>query len=363
MVEFSRCPKCATLYDLRTLDISKSNGMVECGQCHNKFKAISHEVKHGEISFHKPEANQPESKNSPQDLSTNSDEEISEQTITMEVVSTTSDEYNNFLDDLLEPEMVVNNVHSKKKTEIEPVDYDELNKQVSSDLFESYEAKRDPLFESRQDRQKKKFSTTPSEFSDEEIDIKSDVKRTEEVSILEEMYEDTKTIDKRSANGFSVFKFFSYLTILLIALALSALFALQLHNRGTYKWLTDSQYEKIIAVAPILSKLEKDQSDLSKLHLASVKMEPIENNPKAKRIVLQMENRSSVNQAFPSLQVEFTNSKGEIVARRSMTPSLYLGVESPTMLNANELRKINLDFAILPEFATGYEIEIVKQGE
>ena len=51
MVEFTRCPKCQTLYELDGIDLEVSSGWVQCGDCDRKFKAINHAVEPDEISF------------------------------------------------------------------------------------------------------------------------------------------------------------------------------------------------------------------------------------------------------------------------------------------------------------------------
>ena len=51
MVELTRCPKCATLYDLEGIDLSASGGWVQCGECDRKFKAESYEIDRSEISY------------------------------------------------------------------------------------------------------------------------------------------------------------------------------------------------------------------------------------------------------------------------------------------------------------------------
>ena len=51
MVELTRCPKCATLYDLEGINLSASGGWVQCGECDRKFKAESYQIDKNEVSF------------------------------------------------------------------------------------------------------------------------------------------------------------------------------------------------------------------------------------------------------------------------------------------------------------------------
>lgn len=375
MIEFSRCPKCATLYDLRTLNISQPNETVQCGECDHKFKVSAYEVKYNEISFHEPEKYKKSSKDKKSakdskqqkinlDTFESTETHSSEQTVTMEV-ETSEDDYAEFLDELLEPEMVVKSIQPKKKAA--SVKYDQLMESKQGDVFSDLDDQLHQDLESteiatKRPVSKKSLNGAASEFSDEEINFKPKVKDVESASILDQMLEEKSVLESKSSGDLSFVKLLSVCAASIIALALAALFAFQLHSRGTYEWLKSDYYDKLITSVPFLSKLEKEQYDLSKLHLASVQMVKIDGNAKAKRIVLQMVNRSRLNQAFPDIQVEFTNEQNKVVARRLILPSTYLAKGHLGVLEAKEAKKINLDFASLPELATGYEIKIVKQS-
>jgi len=139
-----------------------------------------------------------------------------------------------------------------------------------------------------------------------------------------------------------------------------AILAIQTHSRGIYEWIPSQQYEKLLSVFPQLSKLEKNQFDLSKLHLASVRMEPLNDGTEGHRISLQLINKSRFNQAYPDFQIEFTDAQGQVIARTLILPNTSLEQGTLEILESKEAKTLYFDFLDLPEGAAGYEINIVN---
>jgi hypothetical protein len=154
-------------------------------------------------------------------------------------------------------------------------------------------------------------------------------------------------------------KILGSLIALIVALSLLAVLAFQLHSRGTFTIFPDEQYSQLLNTIPYLKQFEKSQTNLSSLHLESTRMEK---NADGLSIVLQLVNRSPVNQAYPDFQLEFTNFKGEVIARRIILPNMYLEKGYLGLLEAREAKTVFLNLLSLPQGSVGYQIKVVQQA-
>jgi len=345
MTDFSRCPKCTALYDLRTIDLSPSGGWVQCGDCGHKFKAETYAVAESEISFHQSEddvALERKGVNQRDALEKHSqkESEFSEKSITMEVTSTSSSvdhpdsDFTEFIEELLEPEMFVEGVHVNARTESTE------EQKISSTT--------------------RRYTESISEFSEELVDIKPNDDEQPKSNFFDEVAE--ANLNGAGTNKFSFSKLLLNVVALVGVLFTAFLLAFQVHSRGSYKWIPDDKYEELLSIAPQLTRFEKNQFDLSQLHLASARMEVLEDDSKGRRIVLQLVNKSRFNQAFPDFQIEFTNAKGEAIARRFILPNMYLEQGHLGVLESKEAKTLFFDLAALPKDAAGYELKIVNQN-
>ena len=221
-------------------------------------------------------------------------------------------------------------------------------------------------------RLKNTYINLHSEFSEEEITIESSFS---EKSLLEEEIEKNKVTTTTetfnvSEDGFKTINIegsslllnaIPLLASFILLVGLIGLFVLQIHGRGTYQLIPQNSYEGLLSHFPILTKLEKTQTDLSAIHLASTKMQANSENETARVISLQLVNRSFTNQAYPDFQLEFTDAKGDIIARRVIYPSVYLDQGHYGFLESRQTKTVFLNLEFLPKGAVGYQIKVVQQ--
>jgi len=357
MIEFSRCPKCATLYDLRKVDLSPSNGWVQCGECERKFKAKTYEVHRNEISF----VEQPAEQSSPEK------EDIKPQETTIQPKEKTrkpeqaSEEY-------LDQQQIAMQ-EMQKESEFNELTITEGSLESRSiSLDASYDELLDPemlvedvAFEDDVDKSAKRsnYEKLFSEFSGELIDIQPK-EQSPEHNAYDELVSTAVTTSEIVEPPKTRSIFYS-VPLALIFGALLALLGFQVHSRGTYEWIPEQSYEIALDMLPQLSYLEKDQDDLSKLHLASTRMEALADYPQGRKIILQVINKSRLNQAYPDFQLDFLDAKGKTIVRRLILPNMYLQQGHLGVLEAKEAKTLYFDLQSLPEGAAGYELKIVKQ--
>ena len=262
-------------------------------------------------------------------------------------------------------------------SEVEVTDgagFDNILDNFSDDIFSPELIDEDDHEEKRsKNRVKNAYAKLHSEFSEEEISIQSSFS---EKSLLEEEIEKSKasTITETVSeidDGFKTIdidapsilsKAIPMLASFIFLLGLIGLFALQIHGRGTYRWIPQSSYEGLLSHFPVLAKFEKTQTDLSAIHLASTRMEVNSENATAHVISLQLVNRSFSNQAYPDFQLEFTDAKGDIIARRVIYPSIYLDQDHYGFLESRQAKTVFLNLEFLPDGAVGYQIKVIQQS-
>ena len=69
MIEYTRCPKCGTLFDVSDIDFSDSKGWVQCGDCTHQFRADQNAVNYSALLEQSILANMDEMSGSKKDFS------------------------------------------------------------------------------------------------------------------------------------------------------------------------------------------------------------------------------------------------------------------------------------------------------
>ena len=332
MVDFSRCPKCKVLYDLRKIDLSFSEGWVQCGQCSKKFIAFVHVVEYEEVQSHDleaplSEANAVEAENQRQpQQNADTEQELVDQEEYEEDDNFYSEEFSEMVGSLLTSEAVAESMS---------------------------------VLEGERSLKKKRSGYVESltEFSDDLIDIQP----TEPEGTIFSEFEESKSA-KNKAIKIKTVRIISFVFLLALFSCLIALLSVQLHSRGNYRWISSLKYERLISIFPYLTYFERKQLDLSKLHLASTWMEPIEGKSNERRIVLQLVNTSNINQIYPDLQLELKDNKGQVVARRLIYPNMYLQPGHLGILDSKAAVTIFIHLTAYPINATGgYKLDLVSK--
>jgi len=253
-------------------------------------------------------------------------------------------------------------------------DFDDILENFSDDIFSPELVNEDePEEKESKKRVKNAYVEMHSEFSEEEIIIEPSFSKK---SLLEEELEISKSSTFNepvsiSDDGFKtinletpsmMLRTISMLASFVLLIGLIGLFALQIHGRGTYQWIPQKSYEGLLSRFPLLTKLEKTQTNLSAIHLSSTKMEVNPENATARVISLQLVNRSFSNQAYPDFQLEFTDAQGHIIARRVIYPSIYLDRDHLGFLESRQAKTVFLNLESLPDGAVGYQIKVVQQS-
>ncbi len=412
MIEFTRCPKCTTLYELEGVNLSASSGWVQCGECDRKFKAASHAIEPDELSFTVSNYSMEKSmemagavsegdvENSMQiieevvEVSEASAPNISEAQDT-ETIAARKPEKSKApeVSETLRPKAPVSqNFERQQLSEqlqdrdsefmehtiilpdelSEDEDFEDIFNSFSDDIF-SPELIDEEELEDDGKRVKSTYADLHSEFSEEEIIVDSDFS---EKTILDEELESsttTATITETSSEEVEYKTYevdpsgsfpalLSMVASFIVMASLIAIFALQVHGRGTYQWIPQKNYDGLLSRAPFLSELEKTQTNLSAIHLASTRMEVSAEDSESRVITLQLINRSYSNQAYPDFQLEFTDAKGDTIARRIVLPSIYLEKGHLGLLESREAKIVLLNLKSLPIGAVGYQIKVVQQN-
>lgn len=411
MVKFTRCPKCSTLYELEGVDYVDSGGWVQCGDCNRKFKVDSHAVEPDELSFtvssyaaeesmkiegaaaeEHIEASMQVVDNAEKKPSSRSNQlinELIEEKLTGEEVADSflipeldDDSAQNIEKQQLKQQTQSSNSEFLEKTIILPEEitddehFEDIFNDFSDDIFNPEFIEEDES-EVASKKVKNTYAELHSEFSEEEIVIESEFSKK---TLLEEELETnsygtvTETISQNEGDvkattigiGSSparIISFFTGTCCLLLMFGLIALFVLQIHGRGTYEWIPQKNYDGLLSRFPILTKLEKTQTDLSAIHLASTRMEVNSTGDNFERVIsLELVNRSFVNQAYPDFQLEFTDAKGEIIARRIIFPSMYLDQGHFGFLESKQAKIVFFNLESLPEGTIGYQVKVVQQN-
>ena len=417
MIKFTRCPKCRTLYELEGVNIDESGGWVQCGECDRKFKAKHHAVEPDELSFTVSNfafedsmkiegAVEEEYIEASMQILDNVEKQgkLDDEALAQkdQLVNIDLDSEDGAIKPFLDEDSAFEKMINKRSQDIEQqqlsqqtqisdsefidntiilpediidgADFDNIIENFSDDVFSPELVDEDKRKDNKSKKRiKNTYAEMHSEFAEEEIIVESSFS---EKSLLEEELEKSQTNTftetvSVSDEGFKTINIgapsvllrgISMLASLVLLLSMVGLFALQIHGRGTYQWVPQKSYEALLSHFPLLTKLEKTQTDLSAIHLSSTRMEVNPENTTARVISLQLVNRSFSNQAYPDFQLEFTDAQGDIIARRVIYPSVYLDQDHFGFLESRQAKTVFLNLEFLPNGAVGYQIKVVQQS-
>lgn len=248
---------------------------------------------------------------------------------------------------------------------VDDEDFENIFKNFSEDIFKPELIDEEDSHETTR-RANNTYEQIHSEFSEEEIVIESEFSEKtileEELETNSQSYISEELSDNDSKNTINLASIIPVLASVVLTVGLIALFALQVHGRGLYEWIPQDRYEGLLSRVPVLTHFEKKQTDLSAIHLASTRMEVNQDNPVARIITLQLVNQSFTNQAYPDFQLEFTDAKGDTIARKIIVPSFYLEKGHIGFLESRQAKVVSLKINALPESAVGYQITVVQQS-
>ena len=384
MIEYTRCPKCGTLFDVSNIDFSDSKGWVQCGDCTHQFEADKHAVNYSELLEQSILANMDEMNNSNRDFS------IGQLGVDMSVteMSNVSISENIDLFEMPRNSSVKEPDSDYVETEFEPTtpnteddfNLDDINLALDGAIANN-DKKEEIIVESEAHEITEEFwvdvddaaalteesNALLTELSD--MNSEQTVSPDPTVSIAEAPITESKSFEMDKAyDDLDAVNVESALSKILVAslaipflLALLISFIFQLQKRDIVDWIPVT-YQKPLQTK-WLSFLDRDgenKIDLSKIHLSSTRMEPHPTIAGATTIVLQLINRASVNQLYPNFEISFTDSNGDTVARRVLKPFDYLDADQLNMLESKQAKTLRLNLASMPEGAIGYEIQVTR---
>jgi len=385
MIEYTRCPKCGTLFDVSNIDFSDSKGWVQCGDCTHQFEADKHAVNYSALLEQSILANMDEMSGSKRDFS------IGQLGIDMSVTEMSNVSVSENIDlfdaplygsrepdsDYVETEFepttpnteeglkgldeAIHDALSNKVLEEEVLKEEVLEEEIVVES-EAHEVTEEFLVDSSQPELTEESHAVLDEFDDV---VSEDVIQPESSVSIEQsnsfdpdhIYADLD--DTSVESTWSKVLVASLAVPFLLALLLS--FVFQLQKRDIVDWIPET-YQKPLQTKwlSFLDQSGADKIDLSKIHLSSTRMEPHPKISGATTIVLQLINRANVNQSFPDFEISFTDGNGAVVARRVLKPFDYLDADQLNMLESKQAKTLRLNLASMPDGAVGYEIQVTQ---
>lgn len=376
MIEYTRCPKCGTLFDVSNIDFSDSKGWVQCGDCTHQFEVDKHAVNYSALLEQSILANMDEMSGSKRNFS------IGKLDVDMTVAEMSHVSVSENIDLFDSPLISEPNNSDYVETEFEPTtpntedELGYLDEAINGALnnnsqeeriiaeSESHEVTEEFLTKARIEELTEQSHAVFSDFSDG--DSQDMIKPESSVSINSSNDFDAGDIyanldDVGVESVWSKILVASLAVPFLLALLLSFIF--QLQKRDIVDWIPETYQQPLQTKwLSFLDRGEEEKVDLSKIHLSSTRMEPHSKIAGATTIVLQLINRASVNQSFPNFEISFTDGNGAIVARRVLKPFDYLDADQLNMLESKQAKTLRLNLASMPEGAVGYEIQVTNSG-
>ncbi len=440
MIEYTRCPKCGTLFDVSDIDLSDSDGWVQCGECTQQFHGKDNAVERSELLGESILANM-DDMSTPEQQGFNLDQLAIERTVNAEFesksveVSEMIDLFDGNPPSFVERQFVgdAEGAHSYE-SDYAATEYESYDDQVASRLDRSTEViaqtvqeyykeqsvsvdaeTKDvdkpeiPLVRGFTDGDPDELTTQQSGFgldeptvgldetteqidfglekpSEEKVvfaeaDLENDIVNqqfddvdddlivldepdpllTEQDSDAELSVDDDVYASLQPAKSSSLLRALSFSVGLSLMLILGFVLAFQLQQRQLFTWMPEKYYDELNERwLSFLDRGQAPKADLSKLHLSSTRTEPHLTQPGARTLVLQLINRADINQAYPGLQVAFTDEAGKVIARRILQPYQYLEDDQLNMLESKQAKALRIHFSSLPENAVGYEVKVVN---
>ena len=413
IIEYTRCPKCGTLFDVSNIDFSDSKGWVQCGDCTHQFEAGKHAVNYSALLEQSILANMDEMKSSKREFTIGqldvdmsvtemSDLSISENIdlfgvpgyggmqdpdsdyVETEFIETAfeptlpnTEESFDDLEEVSNPTVVNNYNYQKEETAVERNLESRriIEEFLANESKKPTEAKPAEAESTKEKLTKEKpfvFNEPPSPprsigsgivsekaIPSEPTTIVPEITVTEQPRSFEidEIYADLDTTNVESI--WSKILVASLAIPFLLMLLLS--FVFQLQKREVVDWIPETYQEPLQKKwLSFLDNGSENEIDLSKIHLSSTRMEPHPEIVGATTIVLQLINRANINQSYPDFEISFTNDDGVIVARRVLKPFDYLDADQLNLLESKQAKTLRLNLAKMPEEADGYEIQVAR---
>lgn len=325
MIELVRCPNCSALYNMKGINLLVSQGWVQCCECNSKFKANSCVINKSEIN-----------------------DQIDSNYQALGVESKFTDKKTDTLN--------IDTMNNAKKIEY----FDKLDEElISSKTGNDSDVDFSERLMTLDNHRELKDTFEQSDSGVKKVAIQPVPSKRDWMSLENELEASAGKYNKPRSLSKKVSVILAAITSSVVTLVLVAIFLFQLQSRGTINVFPDDQYGQLLNATPYLNQFEKSQTDLSSLHLESTRMEK---NAAGLSIVLKLVNRSSFNQAYPDFQLEFTDAKGEVIARTIVLPNMYLEKGHLGLLEAREAKTVFLNLASLPKGSKGYQIKVVQQS-
>lgn len=366
-IEYTKCPKCGTLFDVSDINFSDSKGWVQCGDCTEQFDAAKNSVNYSALLEQSILANMDGMNSTPSNFTvgglnvdstrefnmpTQSEEidlldgalSVAQTDVTLDVtVDAVLDVTADDEDFVISQNDFITESNNKADRSIEVVAQETSYDSEDYTLTKSRFIKNDPSIE-RNVIQEKTVQLNRS-VNEHDIDIEPDLYR--ELSG-----------ESRSSLGTILLYFLAIPLILVLGLVL----LLQLQNRNLINVIPQNVVTQIENKVPFLANSmgQSDSPDLSKIHLAATRMERHSSKKDYVNIILQLTNKNKIEQPYPALEVSFTDAVGKTVARRVFAPADFLAPNSPEVLQPLESKPLTLTFVKLPEGSVGYEIHVTK---
>lgn len=387
LIEYTRCPKCGTLFDVSNIDFSDSKGWVQCGDCTHQFEANKNAVNYSALLEQSILANMDEMTGSKRDFSVGqlgldmSVTEMSSVSVSENIDLFDAPLYGKQDDKPQDPTSDYVETEFESTTPNSDVDLSDLDlrgiQETLDKKIESNQSKEEIVVESESHEILDEFLTEPK-LSRELTEGSQEVLNEISGGVSEEVVEPKEpTVSIEEPNQFDADEIYADLNdvnvesiwskILVASLAVPFLLALllsfvfQLQKREIVDWIPETYQQPLQTKwLNFLDKGAENKIDLSKIHLSSTRMEPHAKIAGATTIVLQLINHANVNQLYPDFEISFTDGNGDVVARRVLKPFDYLDADQLNMLESKQAKTLRLNLASMPEGAVGYEIQVTK---
>lgn len=162
------------------------------------------------------------------------------------------------------------------------------------------------------------------------------------------------------------------LCYLMIALILTAALAYQLWLKQLIKLPEDNAWLNTVlsTASPHLETLKKtlssydielpERRNLSQLELLSARTEPHPSRDNTVLLKISVVNRATIAQALPWLEMSLTDTNGDVVARRNLSPDDYIyNNQTSSEIGPNQLKRVTIELLSFPKSATGFEIKLL----
>jgi len=353
IIEYTKCPKCGTLFDVSDIDFSDSQGWVQCGDCTEQFDAAKNSVNYSALLEQSILANMD-----------GDDEKINfsvgglniEKTVDVATQSLSQDvdvlEGAIFNDPVEKIQESIKNNSTSASTEDFVISKKDFITETNAKADHSIDvvAQETPTEESGSESAIEKKLT-----ADHSVDLRKKA-NAHDIDIEPELYRELSGGSKSIWSSLLM-----YALAIPLVLALGLILLMQLQNRGLINWIPENMVAQIEQKAPFLASKERKQAmtDVSKIQLTATRMERHPTKQGYVNVVLQLTNNGDSNQEFPPLEISFTDNVGKTTARKIFNSDDYLSPNTPNSLKSFEAKSITLTFDKLPKGSVGYEVRVI----